>query len=87
MRGSEKHGYAEGGNLGRDWMPESGMTELANNFDLNPPLLVEDPKRFNRSGDGYKENVECRTRNIEYRSNESLRSFFFYQRMTTSTFM
>jgi len=35
----------------------------------------------------HKENVECRTRNIEYRSDESLRSFFFYQQMATSKIM
>jgi len=35
----------------------------------------------------YKENVEYRTRNIEFRSDELLRSFFFYQRMATSKFM
>jgi len=34
----------------------------------------------------HKENIEYRTRNIEYRSDESLHSFFFYQRMATSTF-
>jgi hypothetical protein len=52
---------------------------------------VEDPIKFDRCGDDSKS--ECRmlnpamAGNIEYRSDESLRFFFFYQRMAISTFM
>jgi hypothetical protein len=56
-------------------------------FDLNIPSLVENSKRSTDLVTIHKDNVECRTRNIEYRSDESLRSLFFYQRIATSKFM
>jgi hypothetical protein len=34
-------------------------------FDLNPPPLVEDPNGSTDPVTIHKENVECRTRNIE----------------------